>query len=175
MPSQLKQNYYSNGVLLDGTTVVIRSVSSDDDAGIEELLKNMSRDSLYFRFLTPINTLKKNIPAVCKTESQCHVLLLALLKERVIGLGEYFVLESQFKDGSVAELAFIVADEFQGHGVGTLLLHHLTTIAISNGVKEFRALIHPDNRKMLEVLEHSGHKLKSQDSIGAVDVQLSLV
>ena len=53
-------------------------------------------------------------------------------------------------------MAFAIADEYQGRGVGTILLAHLAEAAQEQGVEVFEATVLPDNYKMAEVFRESG-------------------
>jgi len=73
-----------------------------------------------------------------------------------------------------AEIAFLVIDKYQGHGIGALLLRHLASIARDAGLKEFSAEVLPDNIPMLKMFEKSGLKLSSKREPSAVHVVLQL-
>ena len=73
-----------------------------------------------------------------------------------------------------AEVAFAVADEFQGLGLATLLFKHLVQIARQNGLKKFKAEVLRENSSMLKVFEHSGLAMQRSVDSGVVDVTLDL-
>ena len=73
-----------------------------------------------------------------------------------------------------AEVAFAVADEFQGLGLASLLLKYLIQIGRQNGMKTFRAEVLTENRAMLKVFEHSGLPMQRSVDSGVVDVTLDL-
>jgi len=50
-----------------------------------------------------------------------------------------------------AEVAFLVADSFQGHGIATILLAHLATVAEGQGITTFTAEVLPGNFRMIDV------------------------
>jgi GNAT superfamily N-acetyltransferase len=95
-----------------------------------------------------------------------HIALLATLREagaeeRIIGVGRYVADDAK----PAAEVAFAVADEHQGRGIGTLLLEHLLRIARERGITEFRADVLGDNHQMLDVFRHTGlHVLRATDA-----------
>ncbi len=79
---------------------------------------------------------------------------LALVLERdgeLIGVGRYDTL-----DAHEAEVAFVVADAFQSHGLGALLLHRLADAARARGLTRFVAETLPGNQRMLAVFRESG-------------------
>ena len=49
-----------------------------------------------------------------------------------------------------------MVDEFQHHGLGAVLMHHIAPIARDAGVRELVAEVLADNASMLGVFEHSG-------------------
>jgi GNAT superfamily N-acetyltransferase len=55
-----------------------------------------------------------------------------------------------------AEVAFVVQDAWQGHGLATALLHELAAYARAHGVERFLALTMGTNVRMLDVLHHCG-------------------
>ena len=56
-------------------------------------------------------------------------------------------------------MAFAVADEHQGRGIGTQLLQLLTNHARSQGVQRFEAFVLPENRQMMRLFRNSGYEL----------------
>jgi ribosomal protein S18 acetylase RimI-like enzyme len=55
-----------------------------------------------------------------------------------------------------AEIAFAVIDQYQGKGIGAILMRHLATIAREAGLKELVAEVLPENAPMLTVFKNSG-------------------
>ena len=54
-----------------------------------------------------------------------------------------------------AEVAFVVADQYQHHGIGTLLLERLAAAAWQRGITAFVATTLAENREMLQVFADS--------------------
>ena len=74
----------------------------------------------------------------------------------------------------LAEVAFLVLDEYQGKGVGTQLLKHLAILAKNRGIHELRADVLADNQAMLRVIEQSGFPVRRSTSFGVVQLFLSI-
>lgn len=70
-------------------------------------------------------------------------------------------------DSSVAEVAFIVGDDYQGRGIGTFLMAALAVAARSDGVHQFTARVLADNYAMRAILERYG-ALWHRDDLGVV-------
>ena len=72
-----------------------------------------------------------------------------------------------------AEVAFVVADEYQHHGIGSLLLDELARAAWQRGVEVFRAETLAENSAMLDVFRHAGFPVTSGIEYGTVTLRLS--
>jgi RimJ/RimL family protein N-acetyltransferase len=57
-----------------------------------------------------------------------------------------------------AEIAFMVADDYQKQGIGTAMLNHLCSIARQAGLKRFYALAIPDNEGAPRLLKKLGFR-----------------
>jgi protein lysine acetyltransferase len=59
-------------------------------------------------------------------------------------------------DPTVAEVAFLVGDDYQGRGIGTFLLDALAVAARGDGVKRFTARVLSENYSMRKILDRYG-------------------
>src|SRR5262245_3677637 len=102
-----------------------------------------------------------------------HVALVAVVKEgdraSIVAGGRYII-----EEPGMAEVAFAVVDDYQGKGIGAVLLRHLAAIARKAGLKEFTAEVLSDNTPMLKVFERSGLRVSSQRSADGMHVALKL-
>ena len=73
-----------------------------------------------------------------------------------------------------AEVAFVVADEWQGHRVGTYLLEQLAHRARAEGITRFVAEMLSENHRMRQVFGRSGLLVGSATEAGVVHVVLDL-
>ena len=67
----------------------------------------------------------------------------------------------------LADIAFVVQDEWQGKGVGTLLIRRMSEIARKRGIPGFTADVLATNRPMIAVFQKSGLQLRMTLSEGA--------
>jgi GNAT superfamily N-acetyltransferase len=161
--------YAVDAALRDGASIRIRAISPDDQDLLHEHFRGLSQQSIYFRFMGFKRDLSaQDLKTFTELDFNDHVGLAATLtengRERFIGVGRYI----RGKDPHRAEVAFVVLDKYQGQGIGTILLEHLALIARENGVTEFEATVLGDNRQMLEVLAHSGFKIRHRLDSGVV-------
>jgi RimJ/RimL family protein N-acetyltransferase len=75
----------------------------------------------------------------------------------IIAIGSYA--QSEEKD-DVAEVAFVVKEEFQGMGICSFLLNILENIAKENGYKAFVATVLGENRRMISIFQKRYPKAK---------------
>jgi GNAT superfamily N-acetyltransferase len=162
------QKYCVDAKMLDGAAIRIRAIRPDDQERLHEHFRGLGEQSVYFRFMGMKRDLTPDdLKRLTELDFKNHVGLAATVtedgRERFIGVGRYICGSDQRR----AEVAFAILDEFQGRGIGTLLLKHLSIIADANGIAEFEADVLCDNRQMLEVFDHSGFKRsRSLDSGG---------
>jgi GNAT superfamily N-acetyltransferase len=168
------RNYCVDATTLDGAIVRIRAIRPDDRDRLHDHFKALSPQSIYFRFMGIRRDLSpEDLKRLTELDFKSHVGLAATLteneRERFIGVGRYIC----GADPHRAEVAFAVLDGFQGHGIGTLLLEHLSLIADANGVTEFVADVLGENRQMLEVFAHMGFESHRSMDSGVVSLRSS--
>jgi GNAT superfamily N-acetyltransferase len=168
------RDYCVDAAMIDGSTIRIRAIRADDKERLHEHFLGLSGQSVYFRFMGIRRDLSPDdLKRLTELDFKTHVGLVATLteggRERFIGVGRY-ICGAEPKRG---EVAFAILDGFQGHGIGTILLQHLSRIANANGVEEFEADVLGENRQMLEVFAHSGFQRERSLDSGVVHVHAS--
>ncbi len=151
--------------LRDGSTVHVRPVRPDDEERLLGFLRTLSRQSRFLLFFSAANDafLAEEARRGVDVDYVRSLGLVATTDpgERIIGHAHYCT-----DDGDRAEVMCAIADEFQGRGLGTILLGHLAEAAAANGVRVFRAEVLPENHRMLEVLRESGFPFEVSPEIG---------
>ena len=173
------RDYDTTDVLLDGKTIRIRAIHRDDRQRLLKHFESLSPESVYFRFFGPKKTLSaRELTQFTDLDYRHHVALVATLNqqgdERIIGVGRYFVAGGRKGLKRSAEVAFAVLDEYQGHGIATVLLRHLLGIARASGVGEFTANVLGGNRKMIEVLVSSGFEIHRTLNSGTAQLSFQI-
>ena len=163
--------YEAEEILRDGGSIRIRAIRPDDKPRLLDHFQRLSQGSVYFRFFGVKKRLTdEELRRFTEPDFIHHVGLVATLREgeaeRIIGVGRYMMHDT----GHRAEVAFAVADEYQGRGIGTLLLEHLAPLARANGITEFEADVLGENNKMLEVFAKSGFVARRSVEGGVVHV-----
>lgn len=185
-------DYRAEAALPDGTPAVIRAIRPEDRTALREGFKHLSERTIYHRFLGAKRDLTDaELQYFTELDFLNHIGLVVELPSlggpRPIAVGRAVRLRRAGSFSSTAppstpaapepdraEVAFVVQDQYQGHGVGTLLLEHLVRIARKLGYGAFEAEVLPSNRQMLEVFAHSGLPRKQRMVDGLVHVEMEL-
>ena len=144
----------------DGTFLRIRAIRPDDRERLSEVFRRLSPESLRARWHgAKLGITAGEIASEIEVDPEVHVGLVATVwiegREAIVGLASYFV--DPWTEPRRAEVAFTVADEWQGRGIGSLLFAHLARVARRAGVDELYAEILPSNRSMLRIFQKSGY------------------
>lgn len=147
--------------LCDGSTVTVRQIRPDDKAVLSAGFKRLSAESRYRRFLTPMPKLNKSALAyLTEVNHHDHEALLALdAHGNGVGVARYVRRDAS----DAAEAAVAVIDDWQGRGVGTLLLELLADRAREEGVRRPE---HRHARPPTRAGARSGHRSRAGDDRG---------
>jgi GNAT superfamily N-acetyltransferase len=154
-----------------GDTVSLRPIRPDDAPRLIDFHQHLSSRSVYrrFFFVHPMLSAAEVERFTCVD----YVDRLAIVAEdgdQLIAVGRY-----DRSVGSVeAEVAFVVADEYQHHGIATLLLQALADAAGPKGITTFVAEVLAENREMLGLFSRSGFPITTGRGDGVVTVRLAL-
>jgi GNAT superfamily N-acetyltransferase len=148
--------------LRDGTTVLIRPIRAGDADLEREFVERLSHESRRFRFLGEVKSLSPAaIKSLVEVDQESDVALIALIadgaRKREIGVCRY----SARPDGVTCECAVVVSDDWQHHGLGTLLMQQLIEIARARGVECMYSIDAADNDRMRELAAHLGFTRKA--------------
>jgi acyl-CoA synthetase (NDP forming)/GNAT superfamily N-acetyltransferase len=157
-------------VLADGRVALLRALGPDDHTAVLRLHQRLEQRDQYFRFFGPLPpkaaelVLGMTAPAGAR-----HAAVGVFLDGTPLGVANYEVLA----DPTVAEIALAVSGTAQAHGVGTLLLEHLVSLARRRGVRRFVAEVLSENGRMLRMFRGSG--LSCRMSFAGSVTQVDLV
>jgi GNAT superfamily N-acetyltransferase len=131
--------------------VVIRPIRPDDATRLRAFHARLSDDTIrnrffgFHRFLPDAEVDRFTSPVRGN-----EVALVATFEEEIVAVGRYIRLS-----GDNAEVAFVVQDAYQGHGIGSRLLTLLAQIAWDDGIHRFVADTFAANLAMLGVFKHT--------------------
>jgi len=155
-------DYSERHVLSDGTAVTLRLVQPSDRTEIARQFLRMSPDARYRRFISGIRELSPEmLDYLTVVDGHHHFAVLAFTEsldlkvEEGVGVARFCRLEGE---ADVAEAAVTVVDDYQGRGIGRLLLQRLVMAAEERGVRKFRGEVLLSNEPMRHLLEGAGAK-----------------
>ncbi len=157
--------------LKDGARVLVREVTEDDRHLLQIGFAALSDRTRYFRFLMPHKYLTPaELDQFTATNGWDHVAIGALVDgtqtPEPVGIARYIRLADR---PHAAEIAVTIADDYQHQGLGSLLVEVLATFARCDGITEFMALVHRENRSMLGLLAQFGGV---QTSLGGTEIDV---
>lgn len=158
-------------ILRDGGTAWLRPALPEDIDRLDVLFNRASRESLWFRFFTAVSTVSRRfLKSVVEIDGDERMTLLVTRgegeEERVLAVGSY----ARLPKTASADIAFFVDDEFQGHGLGMLLLERLAAHAHAHGIEMLVADTMIENRRMLDVFRASGLPMTYRTDHGVVHI-----
>lgn len=161
--------------LRDGTRVLLRPIVPEDKERLVEGLDRLSPESRYRRFMAPVAKLtRQQLVYLTELDHRNHFAWVAFALDDPgtpgIGVSRYVRLRDE---PEVAEAALAVLDDYQGRGLGSLLLRALAAVAVENGIGCFRGEMLSDNRPARELMLSLGGRVERGES-GGVRVTVDL-
>jgi RimJ/RimL family protein N-acetyltransferase len=140
-------------LLDDGLEVLIRPIRPADKRPLREAFERLSPQTRYRRFFAPLTRLtEQDLRYLTEVDHRDHEAIAAVNPENgaIVGVARYVRAE----DPGEAEVAIVVGDPWQGHGVATALLRRLVVRAREAGIDHFVALVMSDNEDAIELFGH---------------------
>jgi acetate---CoA ligase (ADP-forming) len=162
-------------ILRDGSTLRLRAPAQDDAGALVAFFTGLSERSFYQRFHGTRTIDDELVARFLEPDWHDRGVLVGTLAgvdgdERIVAVGEY----DRLRDPAAAEAAFAVADELQGHGIGTRLLERLAALAGDQGIERFVSQVLPDNRAMLGVFQGAGLEVTRELDGGEFEVRFPI-
>src|SRR3954468_4383759 len=160
--------------LRDGSTVIVRPVRPEDRELFVAGFERMSGESRYRRFMSQKKKLsERELDFFTRLDHDRHEAIGAI--DAATGEGAGVARMHRLEDDpEVAEAAVTVPDEWQGKGLGGLLLDRLSTRARELGVRHFEASLFTINKAMLRLFQKLGCMRSQREGLDlmAIDVEL---
>ncbi|HXB36829.1 MAG TPA: GNAT family N-acetyltransferase [Acidimicrobiales bacterium] len=158
-------------VAAEGLRYHLRPIRPDDGPRLVELHGRLSRRSVYLRFFGPHPILSETeVKRFTEVDYEGRLALVATIGDDLIAVARY----DRTPGTSEAEVAFVVDDTYQHHGVGSGLLDELADAALARGVTTFTAETLAENRTMLDVFHHAGFPVQSGIEYGTVTLRFPI-
>ena len=146
-------------VELEGKLISIRPAKPVDERSIQEHFYGQKKSDIISRFFHEKKSfVRKEVEGMSQIDYIKDLTLIAVIGElgfgNVIAMGEYLLDEAK----NVAEVAFSVNREYQGKGIGRILMRKLSEAARENGISGFMAYTSPQNQAMIRLFKSLPYK-----------------
>ncbi len=155
----------------DGTELLLRPVLPGDSVRTTSSHVEFSADTLYRRFMTARRPSKALMDYLFEVDYVDHFVWVITDQDDLVVADARFVRD--MADRSVAEIAFIVGDDYQHKGLGSFLMKALSVAAGEAGVQKFTARVLSDNLAMRRILNSYGAVWERED-LGVVTTQIDV-
>jgi acetyltransferase len=161
--------------LADGSEVTVRVIRPEDEPLIVEHHALLSEQSIRLRYFGLVKHLTRDrLIRLCHLDYNREMALVAVHTDEngphIWGVSRYYF---DPETGS-AEFALLVADPYQGRGLGHHLMQRLIEVAKDRGVKRLTGLVLRENRPMLDLLRPLGFTATPSDDPTTVEAVLEL-
>jgi nucleotide-binding universal stress UspA family protein/GNAT superfamily N-acetyltransferase len=147
--------------LRDGSRLLVRPIAPEDRGDLRVAFERLSQRSRYRRFFSPMDHLTESqLDYLTDIDHHDHEALVAL--DVTSGSGIVGVARFVRSNGVEAEPAIVVADDWQGRGVGTALLASLAERSREEGVERYKALVLAENDDVVRLLGQVGEVRESR-------------
>jgi acyl-CoA hydrolase/GNAT superfamily N-acetyltransferase len=148
------EDYKSHLELPNGKTIEFRPLLPSDEFAARNFYYSLQDTTVFYRFfyrrkIFSREMLQKQWASVDYHQNMTVIGIAQRGKHKeIIAIGSYGQAEKE-----VAEVAFVVKEDYQGMGLGSYLLEILERIAKENKYKAFSATVLRENRAMIRVFE----------------------
>lgn len=174
------EQYVSRWRMKNGEEISIRPIRPEDESLMVKFHKTLSEQSVYLRYFH-----MENLSARVTHERlirKCFIDYsreMALVADRTVPqTGEHEILAvgrlTKMPTGNQAEVAVLVSDRYQRHGLGAELVQRLIEVARNEKLSEIVANILPENLGMRALANRFGFKLRASDDPTTLTAVLSL-
>jgi acetyltransferase len=146
--------------------ILLRPVKSTDGPLILDIFGRLSPQSIFYRFLTHLDKLRpEQVYHLVHIDYVTEFALAAVIEEegqeRIIGVCRAIASSDQ----SRAELTIVIRDDWQGRGIGKIMVKKVVTIMHRHGVSRIEILLDSRNEKMKKLFMSLGYPYIYEESI----------
>jgi acetyl coenzyme A synthetase (ADP forming)-like protein len=161
-------------ILRNGRTLRLRPPLAADAEAVLEFFRRLDDESRYMRFHGTVRVDAKMLTGLLDPDWNVRGALIGVVRgaagDEVVAVASY----ARLRDPVMAEAAFAVATQLQGHGVGTRLVEQLAQAAAREGIETFVAEVMAGNEPMLRVFADTGFDIERRIDGGEVHVHLRI-
>jgi len=149
--------------LRDETRAFVRPLRLTDEARLREMFYHLSETAVYHRFFRALRSMPHGrLQEFMRVDYENDMILVVTEgkgdHDAMVALGRY----NLNHQSNLAEVAFLVRDDWQNKGLGTQLFATLIEVARLKGIRGFVAEVLADNHAMLRVFHNSALSVESK-------------
>ncbi len=146
----------------DGAELIVRPIRPTDEEMMSDMFYDLSDQTIINRFFSMLKSMPhRKLQEFCCIDYENEMSVVVIHgrspKLKMVGVGSYHLNPATNR----AEVAFLVADDWQGKGIGTFLMQYLVKIAKSKKIAGFTAEVMRDNVAMIALMHKAGVPPKS--------------
>ncbi|UCE44509.1 MAG: bifunctional acetate--CoA ligase family protein/GNAT family N-acetyltransferase [Candidatus Bathyarchaeota archaeon] len=165
------KKYESLWKLRDGRPVLLRPIKPEDEPLWLEMFRNFSEESIRYRFFNVIKDTPHEMRVrYCNIDYDREMAIVAELSEgeerKILGVVRLNV----EPDGKTGEIAVIVADPWQGLGLGSKMVDYIIEICKDMGLERVYGLMLKNNQRAIALMKKMGFTTEypDQDTVKTV-------
>ena len=147
------------------TKLFFRPIKMTDEGMLKDLFYRCSEQTVYQRFFRSLKSMPhRDLVHFVHIDYENEMGIIGIArdpekpeKEEIVCVGRYYLNRST----NVAEVSYLVRDDYQRKGIGSYLVRYLSRIARENGIAGFDAEILPDNLPAMKVLHKLGFPVET--------------
>jgi acetyltransferase len=162
-------------LLRDGASVTVRPIRPEDAEMEASFVRSLSDNARHFRFMIALKELTREmLVRFTQIDYDRELALVGLVeqggKETEIAVARYIKV-----DAESAHVAIVVADAWQGRGVGARLLRMLVDTARARGIRRLEGEVLAENAVALSLMRRVGFSVKrDRDSPDLCLIEMAL-
>jgi acetyltransferase len=169
---------YVEQVEIGGVPLTIRPIRPEDEPLVVDFHRRLSAQTVYLRYLSGIPLQRRiaheRLTRICFTDYSRQMALVAETREggdrRLAAIGRLTKLPPNLDE---AEFGLLVADDYQGKGIGLEILQRLVAIGRDEGLRRINADMLEENHRMKAIASKLGFRLRAT-GLGVLRAELDL-
>lgn len=173
--SPYPDQYESHAQTSTGVEIFVRPIRPEDACLLNDLFESLSPRSVYMRFFTPLKQFPQHMLArFTQIDYDREMALVALpeseSEEKMLGVARVISERNQ----KHAEFSVVVADQWQGKGIGAELLKRCLTFAKEKEIEKVWGTVLSENTQMLALGKKTGFTIKKVRGVNEYELSLDL-
>ncbi len=162
-----------SGTAAKTSKAFIRPLKLTDEPLLRDLFYKLSDESIHYRFFHMIKAMPhEKLQEFLRVDYDADMTIVVLTgageEAEMIGIAHY----SKDQRTNFADAAFLVRDDWQNKGIGSVLMNMLVDAALARGIAGFTADVLQDNGGMLRIFHKCGYPVESELEMGAYGLRI---